>query len=388
MVRECINPNYRVPLGERFATMHQFPKHKRSLLVYKNQDTSTFRYRVYNICQALNLSMCWKATYCFVDEIETVVKMLEKMDLHLIVVSRVMWSRELEFLFAFAHRCGIPIVFDVDDLVFDPKYIPLILHTLCKPAEFPLVYDYWFSYIARLNLTASQCDAAIASNAYLEKKLKESLNKNSYIIPNFMNEHQLVLSSRLFEERRMRASKRFRIGYYPGSPSHQNDFESIISQVNDLLHETTLIELHVIGFLEFPSCFNKFLANGQLIYTPLVDFLNLQREISIADINIVPLVINDFTNCKSNLKFFEAAVVGTITCATPIASYAEHIQDKCSGYLCEQNNWYDTLRTLFEEGIEESMIIQAREYCLNNYSPDKVCRLIESVYDNIISECS
>ena len=55
---------------------------------------------------------------------------------------------------------------------------------------------------------------------------------------------------------------------------------------------------------------------------PLQDFVNLQRLIGEVEINIVPLQDNAFTNCKSELKYFEAAIVETVTVATPTYTFS------------------------------------------------------------------
>jgi hypothetical protein len=49
---------------------------------------------------------------------------------------------------------------------------------------------------------------------------------------------------------------------------------------------------------------------------PLQDFINLQRSIVEVEIHIAPLQDNVFTNCKSDLKFFDAAICGILTLAS------------------------------------------------------------------------
>ena len=58
-------------------------------------------------------------------------------------------------------------------------------------------------------------------------------------------------------------------------------------------------------------------AMGRVVREPFVDFIELQRKIAEVDVNLVPLVNNEFSNCKSELKFYEASIVGTVTCAAP-----------------------------------------------------------------------
>ena len=63
--------------------------------------------------------------------------------------------------------------------------------------------------------------------------------------------------------------------------------------------------------------------------------MNLQRLIAEVEINISPLQNNLFTNCKSELKYFEAAIAGTITVATPTYAFSRAIVDGENGFLAK-----------------------------------------------------
>ena len=57
------------------------------------------------------------------------------------------------------------------------------------------------------------------------------------------------------------------------------------------------------------------------------------------DFNLVPLLANEFTDCKSELKFVDAALVGTLTIASPAFAYAEVIRHGENGCLAEHDQW-------------------------------------------------
>ena len=126
--------------------------------------------------------------------------------------------------------------------------------------------------------------------------------------------------------------------------------------------------LQVVGFMEFPKTMQPLIQSGRIEFAPLVDFMELQRLIAQVDVNIVPLVQNTFTNCKSELKFFEAAAVETVTVATPTYTYSNAISDGENGSLCRPGQWYDRIVYLYEQPQErEKMASAAREYCLDRY---------------------
>jgi hypothetical protein len=84
--------------------------------------------------------------------------------------------------------------------------------------------------------------------------------------------------------------------------------------------------------------------DGRIERFPLQNFLNLQHLIGQTEINIAPLLDNALTQCKSELKFFEAAIVGTITIATPTMPFRSAIADRVTGLLAADDEWESKLR--------------------------------------------
>ena len=63
----------------------------------------------------------------------------------------------------------------------------------------------------------------------------------------------------------------------------------------------------------------------------MLNWVALQKSIAEVDVNIAPLQENAFTNCKSELKYFEAAIVGTWTIASPTVPFAAAMTTAPSG---------------------------------------------------------
>src|SRR4029450_4341109 len=97
-------------------------------------------------------------------------------------------------------------------------------------------------------------------------------------------------------------------------------------------------------------------------------------------INIVPLQDNAFTNCKSELKYFEAAVVGTITIASPVHSFKRAIRHGENGLLAHAQDWDAALREAvlaIERGGQMSDTATAD--ALDRYSPEAQVSAIRKV---------
>jgi len=351
---------------------------KRVAYIYEIADTSTFRYRVYNMCQALEASESWAGSYFFESELKMLEDYLDGIDL--VIFSRTMWSDKMGAFLDIVKKKKTPTLYDIDDLVFNVEKLPLIMSTLNVSFDNPVNYDYWFSYASRLWLMAKMCDGTIGTNRFLCDRLSETFAKPSFIVNNFMNNEQIKVSEKIYEEKTAGKQKRkgaFKIGYFSGTPSHINDFKEIAVEMRDLLQEYPEIRLEVVGFMDFPEILKQFVKKGQIKHSPLVDFLTLQKKVSEADVNLVPLVDNEFTNCKSELKFFEAAIVGTVTCATPTYVYRKNIQEGKTGFLCEKGQWRQTVEAIYNRKISEDVVKDAREYCLAKYSPEAQLPAIE-----------
>ncbi|TVQ85405.1 MAG: glycosyltransferase family 1 protein [Chromatiaceae bacterium] len=260
-----------------------------------------------------------------------------------LVLCRARYSPRLAELVIRAGARGIPVIYDIDDLVFDDRYVHFVLNTLDQgTSEGDL--DFWFADIGRHGALLRLCDRAIGTNAYLAERIAEFSGLAVATVPNFLNQAQIEVSAAILAAKRAAdfvRDGRIHLGYFSGTPTHRRDFAVIVDSLLQLLRADARIVLRIVGFLELPPAFSEF--QQRIEYYPLQDFLNLQRLIGEVEINLVPLQDNVFTNCKSELKVFEAAVVGTISVGTPTYTIERALSVGSSGFLATAQNWYPVL---------------------------------------------
>ncbi len=374
---------WKIPFEYRKARVLKsiFEGKKIAIMFYHTADTSTFRYRCYNPMQTLNDSNIWDSVYFFREEIKQIYDLIPKVSMLIFV--RIKWEYIVDDLVRRVRNLKIPILFDIDDLVCNIRYIKTVTNTLNVHFGGEVDYDFWFSYISRLEYTASLVDGFITTNNYLGERLEDRFNKPYQIIPNSINQEQLKASERCLSiKNKTKFTSPFTIGYFSGTPSHINDFRTVYSEILSFLHDFPDSILLVVGFMEFPESMQPYIKNKQVQYMPLVDFVELQRLIAQVDVNIVPLVENIFTNCKSELKFFEAAIVETPTIAAPIYTYRSAITDGETGFLCQPGQMYERLKQLYNDRVfAKQMAGKARDYCLREYTGKKVLDSIETAYN-------
>jgi glycosyltransferase involved in cell wall biosynthesis len=131
------------------------------------------------------------------------------------------------------------------------------------------------------------------------------------------------------------------------------------------------------GHIDVPAVFQE--VSGQIYLLPYMDILSLQEAIATVDLNVVALQENDFTYCKSELKFFEAAIVGTPTIATATPVFAEAITHGANGFLVEGANWESVLGEAAQLGQAswKKLATAARKTAEERYTPGVLRPAIE-----------
>ena len=380
-----------IPTAERIRLFYTAKREGKRvcLMVYDHADTSTFRYRCYNVLQWTKQSRTWQAVYFYRSEIETVMKLLPEADL--LELARLQWFLAVDTLICKARALHIPVLYEVDDCVFDLDLLPMLTNSIDVDFSVDGQYEYWFSYISRNGFTAGKADGFITTNDYLGRRLEQKFGKPYRVIRNTLNREQLDISERCRQKKQALIDQpsikddRFIIGYFSGSPSHNHDMVMIGEELAAFLDEHRDTKLTVVGFMTFPACMQACIERKQVEFTSLTDFMNLQPLTASVDLSIVPLLNNMFTNCKSELKFFEAGVVDTVTLASPTYTYTHCIRNGENGFLCKSGEWYRTLNDIYSRRDELAAIAKtAREDSLKYYSGEYVIREIEEAFNHFI----
>ena len=345
-------------------------KDKMVLFVVGDKISAQYRYRVNNVIETIREYTNWGAGAIFAGE--ATERMLTGIDLVVILRQSVKGNTVPDFIKA-AHRKGIKVVFDIDDLIFDYRDLTKILkgvHSIAVP--------YWMGIIWKSRKIATRVDGFITTNNYLAKKLNRSFGRPARVIPNSLNDAQIMVSEECMNNKEHEG---FVIGYFSGSPTHVRDLRLIEPEVFKFLDQHKDAKLKIVGFMEPSFEMKKRIKNGQVEILKFMNYLGQMEMMSKVDVNIAPLVISEFTNCKSELKFFEAAAVETTTIASPIYTFKKAISDGKTGFLAKPGEWYDKLEYLYNNPKENQKIAKAaRKYALENYHGKKFAKEVEEAY--------
>jgi glycosyltransferase involved in cell wall biosynthesis len=318
---------------------------RRVAYFYEYPDARTFRYRVYNpgLTLAANPDCPVSAAWFDLRDLEADDGFIKEADA--LVICRARYSVPVARMVSQARVAGIPVLFDCDDLVFDSDRVHLIVDSLNLNQRDEEVWNYWFAVVSRTSAVLQLCDTLLTSNAFLAYCANEYRPQlSTAIVPNYLNPDQQVYSERLYAAKcngGWARDGRIHIGYFSGTPSHDRDFAIVAPAICRLMEADPRVMMRVVGCLSPNQELLKY--RDRIEFIPLQDFMNLQRLIAEVEINIAPLQDNVFTNCKSELKFFEAAICGTLTLASPTFAFRNAIEHGRTGLLVPPYDWDEAL---------------------------------------------
>ncbi len=282
-------------------------------------------------------------------------------------------THSLRNIMRYCRSLGKVVVYETDDLLqaLDPQ----------NP-----MYEDMKKHVDQVQTMATEASVCTTTGVELRDQLL-TYNDNVQILPNCMDK----------DVWRMRdsKSKRLRIGWAGGS-SHmadmmiiikvikrlkqEYDFDFVIFGLSDVHWPESVARLkakHEEQTKNFPlmvpaawytatMTLAKELEDLEFEHIPFVPHSEYNETLAKADLDIglCPLVDTVFNRCKSAIKFYEYAMVGTATLASKIPPYEGEV-----GYCAKDRyaDWYKKLKKLIvDEGFRNDLMFQQRAWVLEN----------------------
>lgn len=256
------------------------------------------------------------------------------------------------------HNAGKSYSADYDDLIFAPEYAlhsSIFLNKIRSESQTKEVFMKNFNGLKLFSRFT-------VSTEPLKKHILALLPEAEVlVVPNGLSEDFLSgldLTS-VSAEQKFDSSLKL-ISYLSGTASHNRDFASISSALQTLLSENNGYRLGVYGPLEIPESFPA----RKLLRRPHLNYRDFFKQIGTAYVNIAPLAANNvFNECKSALKFFESAIWGVPTIASPIPDFLR-FQDSPGLFLCNtEEDWQKAFEALLDRENYLHAVEHLREYC-------------------------
>ncbi|MEO6785382.1 MAG: glycosyltransferase [Chthoniobacteraceae bacterium] len=370
---------------------------KRRVIFYSSEPrTPGHSYRVKMYAEALASRGC---EVCIVEPAEAGLALPAFGRDCALIVWRAPWDRKVSSLVEAAQAAGAKVVFDVDDLMFEPKLAKIEVVDGIRTQGF---HEAGIAeFYRRVRHTLRKADFATCTTQPLATAMRRH-SKPVIVLPNGFDEAKLTRSRKAAASRRSQPGDgRIRLGYAGGSRTHQRDFARTAGAVARVLreHPECLLVLfrlskpdgdahngNLVDIVEFPELRE---VESQIEWRTTVPLDEVPDEVARFDINLAPVETgNQFCEAKSELKYFEAALANVVTVASPTAPFAASIRHGETGFLAaDEAEWYAALKRLVcEPDLRASVARNAFHDVLWRYGPERRAEIAEAFIEQVLGD--
>ncbi len=276
-----------------------------------------------------------------------------------------------------ARRLQIPVVFEVDDVVYRRDLVAgnPNLDTLpwsLKAATIKGADDY--------RNMLPLVDANLASTEPLAADMRQHNGQPSFVLENGIDEHMLEVAAGVESVPSPPATCPV-VMYGSGSRAHDRDFELAAPGLARWLSQNPQGRLTLVGSVALPKDLVPF--GPQIRQLPELPFPEYLRELSRSTIALAPLTSDAFNLYKSHIRYLESGLVGTPLIASPTL-YADYIDDGRTGLIAEDGDWFTAISRLAADPDMQHRIAQeardhVREWELDQRPLDQTRKMLHSL---------
>jgi hypothetical protein len=246
----------------------------------------------------------------------------------------------------------------------------------------------------RIQVAAMQADACICTTEELAHQMRE-FNPTTFVLPNGFDATVLRASRGAVRRRGCDQDGLVRLGYATGTRTHQADFRVAVDAIGRILRQRP--QCRLVLFLDpayqtpivDPAEFTALAGlDGQIEWRDAVPLGDLPKELARFDINLAPLEVgNPFCEAKSELKYFEAALVEVCTIASPSAPMRRVIHDGETGRLAASTDaWYAAMLELVDDpALRRRLAHRAYLEVLWQFGPQRRMAALSSILQQMDS---
>ncbi len=286
-----------------------------------------------------------------------------------VVIHRAPWDERLAVLIDAARARRIRVLYDIDDLVFEPIAIPWV-RALSRLGESHL--DLYEDGVRRYFRALRSCDGALTTTRALASYVAAE-GLPVFVHRNGWDQRSLDTAGAARQARQPR--EEVVLYYGAGTATHDIDFQACGPALERLLHKHPSVQLMTQGDVKLGYGLE---ALGERVRRwPWMAWPDYFRGVAQADINIAPLELgNPFCEVKSELKWFEAALLGIPTVASATQAFREVIRPGENGFLAKTHSeWFEILDELVSDPSRRlSVGKRAESEALTHYQPTAMGR--------------
>lgn len=286
----------------------------------------------------------------------------------------------------YANNLGIDTYYEVDDLIFDSS---------CYPDSFSsfegqitsMEYAGLQFGVPLFRYAMMQCTKCIASTPALAKKMQEvSKRCEAVVIRNGLderNEPAITMGSNPIR----RTDGRIRIFYGSGTKAHNADFNRLVAPaLLHLMQRYAHVDLVIVGHLKLMPELEA-MKERIIRHSFISDVTAYWSILASCDINLAVLEPGIVADCKSEIKWLEAAVLQVPSVVSGTKTYREILTEGEDGFIAETpDQWKAILDTLISDPEQRAAIgRKARKKALRDYSIEVGAATLKEIFPSAVN---
>jgi len=269
----------------------------------------------------------------------------------LMVVHRPRMGWRFRYALRTMRRSAVLLLADVDDLIFHEahaQHSPAVRNGLRSEAEVRGQFQANRRALERFDRFS------VSTLALAEHMGQQFPHAQVHVLENCVHHSWIDLPPDGRE-----ASSPRTLTYFPGTRSHDRDFQVIEPVLAEFLDQEPGVCLEITGHLRTEIRARP----GQLIRRDRLPFADYVRRVQGSWVNLSPLEDTPFNACKSALKVLEAGYWGAPTLTSPTGDALRF--SHAGAILCgDREEWLDALVTLLDPAQFQRRISGLREKTL------------------------
>ena len=286
----------------------------------------------------------------------------------------------------YANRMGLDTYYEVDDLIFDSSCYPDPFESFEGQVSVAEYAGLQFG-VPLFRYAMSMCKGSIASTPALAEQMQRvTVSDANIIIRNGLDKRNIPAITMGANPIR-NESGRVRIFYGSGTKAHNADFNRLVApSLLNLMQRYPNVDLVVVGHLKLNS---ELAAMGDRIITHafIPDVTAYWSVLASCDINLAVLEPGIVADCKSEIKWLEAAVLQVPSIVSGTRTYREVIKAGVNGFIANSpEEWQSALeRLIADPQLRATIGAEARQKVLGEYDLEVPAQTLKKTFGDLSS---
>ena len=285
-----------------------------------------------------------------------------------VVVCRLEATYPLLRWIAAARRFGLPVYYDIDDLLFDPQHCPPAFPTYGGTLS-PAVHRRFRLDVCLYTGAINACDGLIVSTETLAQRwrqLQPDWQRPIWVLPNLAPPELLQRAHPPVPAQ----DGSLQIVFASGTTAHKQAWqEELAPALAQLLHRNPQLRLLLLGHVQLPPVLLPYARRVRC--RPYSDYRAYLDQLAQADLGVVVLEPGVFTDAKSAIRWMEFSLLGLASVLSPTATYRELIEPGRDGLFARgTQQWIEALQLLIDQpSRRQALAASAHRKALECFAP-------------------